>query len=148
MKNYSIYVKADEENNLIHTSGVTFQDFLEGAGLNGRGFLIMAGFPTECHFNMNLLLEYVSEDQAEALAKENVYSYGDFCWVDYEREEQLDSVTKEELAELLYMSHMKKPLRSFRIKSLNNRFAYLCHDDGWWNNVYMDTVSEYKSVLN
>jgi len=113
MKNYSIYVKIDEEKNLVHTSGITFREFMRGTGLNRKGFLILAGFPTECHFNMNLLLEYVSKEQAE----------------------------------LLYMSHMKKPLSNFKIDSLSNRYAYLCHDDGWWNNVYMEDVSEYKAVL-
>ena len=147
MRNDSIYIKTDGACNLVHTSGVTFRDFFEGVGLENRGLLILAGFPTECHFSMELLLEYVSKDQTGALAEENVYYYGDFCWVDYEKDEQLLSVTKEELAELLYMSHMKKPLHSFKIKSLGNRFAYLCHDDGWWNNVYMEDISEYKAVL-
>ncbi|AUG57157.1 MAG TPA: hypothetical protein DCE02_04195 [Ruminiclostridium sp.] len=45
---------------------------------------------------------------------------------------QLDSVTKEKLARLLYMSHMKEPLDSFKIDSLMNEYAYLCHDDGTW----------------
>jgi hypothetical protein len=147
MRNDSIYIKTDGACNLVHTSGVVFRDFFRGVGLGDRGFLILAGFPSECHFSMDLLLEYVSKDQTEALAAENVYNYGDFCWVDFEKEEQLSSVTKEELAEMLYMSHMKKPLHSFKIGSLNNRFAYLCHDDGWWNNVYMEDISEYKSVL-
>jgi hypothetical protein len=96
---------------------------------------------------MNLLLEYVPQGEAEAFINENVYNYGDFCWVDYVKEEQLQCVTKEELAGLLYMSHKKEPLHSFKISSLDNKYAYLCHDDGWWNNVYMDDVSEYKKVL-
>jgi hypothetical protein len=44
MRNDSIYVKVDEASNLVHTSGVTFRDFIEGTGLSGRGLLILAGF--------------------------------------------------------------------------------------------------------
>ncbi|WP_051280708.1 hypothetical protein [Anaerovorax odorimutans] len=147
MKNYSIYIKINEEKNLIHTSGITFKEFFKGIDINNRGFLILAGYPYNCEFNMNLFLEYVTKSQAEAFADEDVYSFGDFCWVDFEEEEQLNCVTKDELAELLYMSHMKEPLYNFKIKSLNNKYSYLCHDDGWWNNVYIDNTEEYKRVI-
>ncbi len=148
MKNYSIYIKIYEKENRIHSSGVKFQDFAKGLSIQNQGLLILAGYPNECKFNMHLLLEYVTKEQLEALVNETVYNYGDFCWVDYEREEQLNHVTGEELAQLLYMSHMKRPLDSFKIDSLNNRYAYLCHDDGWWNNVYMKNVTEYKKVIS
>lgn len=148
MKNYSIYIRIDQENNLVHTSGVTFYEFVKGINIVDKGYLILAGFPNNCSFNMKLLLEYVSKEQAEDFINENVYHYGDFCWVDYEKEEQLQCMTEEELAELLYMSHKKEPLHSFTVKSLNNKYAYLCHDDGWWNNIYMQDVSEYKMVIS
>lgn len=161
MKSNSIYIKIDEGQNLVHTSGVAFCDFVRGVGLSGsdigfldsgiefhnRGMLIMAGSPDECHFNMRLLMEYVAPEQVEIFTKENVYRYGDFCWVDFQREDQLEAVTDEELAQLLYMSHMKKPLKDFRMKSLGNHFAYLCHDDGWWNNIFMADVNQYKAVI-
>lgn len=148
MKNYSIYVRIDEEQNLVHTSGVIFKEFVKGLNIANKDYLILAGFPNNCSFNMNLLLEYVPKEMAEAFINENVYHYGDFCWVDYTDKQQLEYLTNEELAELLYMSHKKEPLHCFKIKSLNNKYAYLCHDDGWWNNVYMENVSEYKGVLS
>ncbi|AUG58958.1 hypothetical protein [Acetivibrio saccincola] len=116
--------------------------------MKNNGIRIMAGSPDEYKFHMKLFLQYVTKEQADSLIEQNVQAFGDFCWVDFENEKQLDSVTKEELARLLYMSHMKEPLDSFKIDSLINEYAYLCHDDGIWNNTYLCDISQYKSVLN
>jgi len=148
MKNYSVYIRFEENENLFHTSGVTFQDFISGIDIRSKCLLILAGYPTACQFHMPLLLEYVPQEEMEAFFLENVYNYGDFCWVDFESPAQLNQVSGEELAQLLYMSHMKKPLHDYKISSLGNNYAYLCHDDGWYNNVYLEDVFEYKKVIS
>ncbi|EKC70729.1 hypothetical protein OBE_03744 [human gut metagenome] len=42
---------------------------------------------------------------------------------------------------------MKNPLNSYKIKTINNTIAYLCHDDGIWNTIYMDDVEQYKKIV-
>ncbi len=145
MKNHSVYIWINEDLNFVHTSGIVFQEFLQGIQVSN--LLILRGFPNDCHFNMHLLMEYVKKNQMNGLMSEDVYRYGDFCWVDFEEEDQLDRVSPEDLASLLYMSHKKIPLSTHKVKSLNNSYAYLCHDDGWWNNVFMDDVLLYKNVI-
>lgn len=148
MKNLSSYIRVDKEKNYVHTSGITFQEFAKGIEIEYTNFLILAGFPSEGNYSRKLGLEYVNKEQAEAFYSENVYNYGDFCWIDFDNIEDLSKVDKTELAIMLYMSHMKEPFESFKIPSLDNKFAYLCHDDGWWNKVYMDDVTLYKKVLS
>ncbi|NLL67662.1 MAG: hypothetical protein GX236_08195 [Clostridiaceae bacterium] len=147
MLGYSaIYIKINEQNNDVYSSGITFADFAKAID-NPRCYLILAGFPDECKFSRKLFLHYVTGEQVQKLINQDVYSFGDFCWVDFENEEQLDAVTDYELARILYMSHMKKALDSFIIDNLSNEYAYLCHDDGSWNHTYLRDLSKYKKVI-
>lgn len=50
----------------------------------------------------------------ESFLQKDVYNYGDFCWVDFQCENDLEKVSNEEFAELLYLSHRIEPLKDFR----------------------------------
>lgn len=147
MRNYSVYIRIDESKNLIHTSGITFHDFISSMDINNKNILILAGYPRRDEFCSKLNLEYISKENVIELANEDVYNYGDFCWIDFENKESLEKVSKDELAQMLYMRHMSTPFNSYKTPSLNNNYAYLSHDDGWWNNLYLDDITEYKKML-
>ena len=74
-------------------------------------------------------------------------AYGDFNMVDFDDESKLSCVTNSELAELLFMRHKCKPIKSYKIESLQNRFAYLCHDDDYYVKIYMERLDDYKKVV-
>lgn len=78
------------------------------------------------------------------LISDDVYNYGDFAWVDYKDENAIDNISPMELAELLYLSHMKTPLHTPFLKSLNNNYIYLAHDDDYWTKIYMKNIYYYK----
>ena len=141
-----IYLEINTKRNKIVSSGIDFHEFTEALGYCDN-YLILAGEPMNSEFNTNLFLEYVSGEDRKEFANEDVENWGDFCWVNFAEQDILKCVNKEELAELLYMCHMKNPLNSYKIKTLNNTIAYLCHDDGIWNTIYMDDVEQYKKVL-
>ena len=143
----NVYIYLDKINSLVYSYGIEFKDFIKGIG-GERNYLILAGFPDICDFNYRIFVEYVTKEKAKHLLSQNVNKFGDFCWVDFQEEEQLDLVTYSELSEMLFMSHMKFPLNSFSFSSLKNEYAYLCHDDGTWNTIYMKDVSNYKKVID
>lgn len=147
MKNFSVYIKIFEDKSYIHTSGIEFIDFINGMQLKNTNFLILKGFPQNCKYSRKLCLEYVTKKLADKFIKEDVYRYGDFCWLDYEDDKALSKITKDELAQMLYMGHKMEPFNNFRFTCLNNKYAYICHDDGWWNNVYMENTNNYKNVI-
>jgi|BioPla2DNA2_1021312.scaffolds.fasta_scaffold14717_4 hypothetical protein len=142
----SVYVRINKYNSVVYSYGIKFKDFSNGLGIV-KCYLILAGSPNECHFNYKLNLEYVTKEQSHSLVSQDVNAFGDFCWVDFDNEAQLDLVTSEELAKLLFMSHTKKPLDTFKFESLMNEYAYLSHDDGTWNNTYMRNIFQYKNIL-
>jgi hypothetical protein len=85
--------------------------------------------------------------EIERLAKEDVYNYGDFCFVDYETPQSVINLRDEQIAELLYLGHLHKPLHSAFSKALRNRFAYIAHDDGWFCKLYCQNPLDFGVVL-
>lgn len=141
------YIKIDEQQSCIYTTGMTFKEFIFGMKPKINNILILSGFPEVSNWNRKLCLEYIKKEKLNDFYEEDVYSYGDFCWVDFENESDLNNVTKEELASLLYMAHLKEKLNDFKIKSLNNKYAYLCHDDEYSVKIYMQNTKKYKKVI-
>jgi len=92
-------------------------------------------------------MDYIPAEEMAVFVESNVYDYGDFCWVDFAAPANLDNVSDNELAELLFFRHTCRPLTSYRIPSLQNSYAYWSHDDGWVTRVYMERPDEYKQVI-
>lgn len=102
---------------------------------------------SECVFDPAHGLEYIPAGNMAQYVKSDVHGYGDFSWVDFAEVDSLENIAQQELAELLYLAHMWKPLSSFCFSSLNNRYAYIAHDDDWAVRVYMKDVKNYKQVI-
>jgi len=41
-------------------------------------------------------------------------------------------LSKEQIAELLYLAHLHEPIKSPFNETLNNNYVYLSHDNGWY----------------
>src|SRR5690606_13912669 len=99
------------------------------------------------HFHMNTKFDYVNQENIKQLITDNVYDYGDFCWLDFDDEEKLDLLSNEEIAELLFLGHMKNHLRAPFYGKLSNRFAYLADEDGLLNKTYYKSWVDFYHVL-
>nr|WP_077210565.1 hypothetical protein [Bacillus dakarensis] len=142
-----VYVHLNESNQYVLTCGIEFSEFAQSlSGLMNQVLLLKHQFD-DGDFNMHTLLEYVPNERIGKLAKENVDTYGDFCWIDFEEVEGLDELTNQELAELLYLGHRKEHLKTPFYQKLRNRFVYLAHDDGWWNKVYYRNMKDFYRML-
>ena len=97
---------------------------------------------------MHTLLEYCPEERINKLAAEDVYGYGNFCWIDFIEEEVLNELTGQEIAELLFLGHQKQHLKSPFYNKLGNRFVYLAHDDGWLNKTYYRSFKDFFHLLS
>lgn len=81
------------------------------------------------------------------MAKENIYSWGDFCWADYSSE-TFPEIPKKEIAELLYFSHKSEPLDQIRISSLQNKYLFDAHDDGWFLKMYYENWKDMEGLID
>ena len=96
----------------------------------------------EHHFE---LLE--GKECIEILSKENIYDYGDFCFVDYVDSNAISKLTNEQIAELLYMAHTHVPLECPFLNSIKNQFVYLAHDDGFYCKLYSYNPNDFATII-
>ena len=145
-KNINIYAKLSPENNEAVFSGIKFADFIECDSVQVENLLLLKS----CYFGdkqcNNFELLEGKEDIAK-IALENIYQYGDFCFVDYVDPVSVRQLTGEQVAELLYIAHSFKPLNSPFLDTLHNNYAYLSHDDGWYCKLYCKEQHSLRSIL-
>lgn len=101
----------------------------------------------DAEFNMHTLLEFVPREKINKLINDGVYGYGNFCWLDFAEVEGLNELNGQEIAEILYLGHLKQHLKQPFYQKLGNRFAYLAHDDGWFNKIYYREMGDFYEML-
>lgn len=142
-----LYVHLNESKQYVLSYGIEFADFYHSFSDLINQVLLLKHHFDDGDFNMHTLLEYVPKEKITNLVKDDVYGYGDFCWIDFEEEEGLDELTGQELAELLYLGHKKDHLNAPFYPKLRNRFVYLAHDDGWWNKIYYRQMKDFYRLF-
>lgn len=147
MRTYPCHININEAEGYVFTTGMEFKTFISAVPDKIEGFLLLKGSPLNAQFDRHTYWEYVSQEELEAFLQEDVYNYGDFCWVDFADERKLKNLTDENIAELLFATHLKRPLNTVFVDALSNSYLYLCHDDDYWVKVYMKNVRNYKFVI-
>lgn len=142
------YIKINEKDNKVKTSGIKFKEFMEGISEKPKNLLMFKGWSINSTIEPSLSLEYVDNENISAICEEDVYDFGDFQWIDFDETSNLEKVSKDELSKMLYLNHTGKPYDTFLFESLNNNYAYIAHDDEYIVNVYMKEVKDYKNVIN
>lgn len=143
-----IYVHLNQADQYVLSYGIEFEEFAAAFSGSLNNLLLLKHRFDDTEYNMHTLLEYCPDDRVNHLAEEDVYRYGDFCWIDFLEEEGLNELTSQEIAELLYLGHLKHHLKSPFYNKLSNRFVYLAHDDGWFNKVYYRSFKDFFQLLS
>lgn len=120
-------------------SGIGFVDFIECIPIAVENMLLMK---SDYFWNSRDYLKFeIAEgkeeiDRLTRVIREEKFKHGDFSFVDYADAGLLSRLNDDNIAELLYLAHMIKPLRSPFFDVLQNNFVYLSHDDDWCCNLY------------
>lgn len=142
-----VYIHLNEEKHYVLSYGIEFAEFTQSLAEIMNHLLLLKHHFDEGDFHIHTLLEYIPNERLDKLTKDDVYGYGDFCWIDFEEEEGLNELSGQELAELLYLGHTKDHLKPPFYQKLHNRFVYLAHDDGWWNKIYYRNMTDFYRML-
>lgn len=142
-----IYILVNTRDHYIISNGITFQEFNQSLTKPLANLLLLKHKYQETEFHLETQLDYILKDQVEQMIRKGVHKFGEFCWVDFEDVFSLDTIEGEELAELLYLGHMKKHLSLPFFQKLNNRFAYLTAEDGWFNKIYFRYWTDFYESL-
>jgi hypothetical protein len=145
-----IYIRANRDMHEVIYCGIDFNEFVKYLPQPIENLMIITGgcnvisFETKFEKGLELFEGY---KLVRKLAQEDVYRLGDFCFVDYHSPGQISGLSEEQIAQLLYLGHMFKPLNSPFFKALQNNFAYLAHDDGWYCKLYCRDLHDFFTVL-
>ncbi|MBF8984762.1 hypothetical protein IZY60_14560 [Lutibacter sp. B2] len=142
------YVVSNFEKNEIFSCGAKFTEFMEFITIKPENILLLKSDFGCGKYYQDIGLDYVDSENMKDLINDDVYSYGNFCWIDYKNISSLDNMAPTQLSELLYISHRFKPLYSPHVECLNNNYLYLAHDDDYWTNIYMKDICDYKHVIH
>lgn len=142
------YINAFPENNEIVYYGLQLKEFIKYAPVELNQLLLLeAEYYGTGGFRSSTKFEIVEKNQMEDFLREDIYSYGDFCWVDFNQRENIERLEPFEIAELLYLGHMFKPVSSPFLGKIQNRYAYLAHDDGWFCRLYCKEYSDFQEII-
>lgn len=141
------YINAFPDNNEVVYYGLEFNEFCKFIPKELRNILLLKSEYFGSRYSHKYNMPIVDEQEMGELLRENVYNFGDFCWVDCDNTSSVDNLEPQEVAELLYLSHMFLPLNSPFFESINNRYAYLAHDDGWFCRVYCRQFGDFSEVI-
>ncbi|SDH40408.1 hypothetical protein [Desulfosporosinus hippei] len=142
-----IYLNAYPNEDRIVSCGIEFKEFMTALENPLDNILVLAGYFDEGEFDYTTRCNFIREEIIPNIINTDVYKFGDFCWVDFTDIESLGTLEPREVAELLYLGHMMKPVASPFFDKLNNRFSYLAHDDGWFNTFYSRNLREFEHII-
>lgn len=142
-----LYIKAYPESNVADIYGLEFHEFIKYAPLEPKQLMLLkTGYPRS-ELDQHTGFEIVIESGIADLLKEDIYHYGNFCWVDFSSIEDMQKLTNTQIAELLYLEHVFKPISSPFFEEINNRYAYMSHDDGWHLRLFMRNYDDLKEII-
>ncbi|MDP4171874.1 MAG: hypothetical protein Q8906_14780, partial [Bacillota bacterium] len=143
-----IYVHLNQAEQYVLSYGIEFEEFATAFSNSLNHLLLLKHRFDDGDFNMHTLLDFVPSERIAKLVKDDVYGYGNFCWIDFVAEEDLNELTGQEIAELLYLGHIKQHLKLPFYNKLGNRFVYLAHDDGWFNKIYYRSFKDFFELVS
>lgn len=141
------YINSFPQNNELVYYGLEFKEFIKFIPTELDNILLLKSGYYGTEYSSKYNFETIKKEEMQEFVKENIDGYGDFCWIDFDSLDNVDSLKSEEVAELLYLGHMFSPVKSPFFEKLQNRYAYLAHDDGWFCRLYCRNFNDFGEVI-
>jgi hypothetical protein len=141
------YINSYPQENYVKYYGMQLNEFIQCCPINLHNLLLIKSEIYANHFNSNISFQFLDMDEIKEYENGKEIGLGDFCFVNFNNEKNLDLLTPDEIAELLYLGHKFKPLKSPFFQKLNNQFTYLSHDDGWFCKLYCKDFNSFAKII-
>lgn len=149
MRDY-LYIWNDPVNQFLIASGIEFKDISNYVGSDGGLVLLQpdAGmFSCKSKYDKDTRLTYIRSQNIPKLIKNDIYSWGNFSWVDY-LGASFPTLSDHEISELLFYSHMTRPMDRITIPALGNKYLCYIHDDGWLLQLYYSNWLDVATMIS
>lgn len=142
-----IYANLEKLDNLVFAYGIDQSDFVHGIKRLPANIVSLVGVDDDEHaVNAHTGLNVINEENE--IRRYLLQSHPlPIKWLDYDEVGDLDFLTATEIAELLYLGHMNRPIRSPFNYKLRNHYVFLQQRNGGIK-VYFYYISAFSHVLN
>lgn len=141
-----LYIYLNDADQFALFSGLTFAQFMESMKMP-KNLLLLKHSYEGASYNMHTQLEFASQEEYPELRKSRSVKDGEFCWIDFRSEKQVNSLTPQEQAELLYIGHKKEAVRSPFYSTLLNEFVYLSSPDEQTTKIYFRNLERLNELV-
>ena len=90
-----VYVKTYPDENYVVSSGIGFRLFYDSLQNKPRNMLLLSNAFAKAKIDSDIFLEYADPSTIPLLYQDDIYNYGDFCWVDYEYDEDKKKISEQ-----------------------------------------------------
>ncbi|MBZ5201040.1 hypothetical protein HU147_07385 [Planomicrobium chinense] len=141
-----LYIYLNEADQFALFSGLTFAQFLNAVKMP-KNLLLLKHPYEDASFNMHTYMEFVGQEDFVQLRKALAHKKSEFCWIDFKNEKQLNSLTPQEQAELLYIGHKKETVRPPFYADLQNEFVYLSSEEEQTTKIYFRYMERLNELV-
>lgn len=139
-----IYLKTNPVEREYICMGISVYDIWKAIKATNTDIILIKSdeLGDECINNF----EIICEDNIDSFLSK--YRYGDLCFMDCNNREKMCELNDNEIAEMLFIGHMNRPLNSPFVKKIGNRIVYIGHDNDYFCKLYCVNNNDFYNVLN
>lgn len=144
----NIYVHLDGISNSVLTKGLGHQDFDRYTVHRPKNLLLLGASEIEGEYEAHTGFRVIrGQEQVDRyFSNLNYNNRQEIKWLDFEEYDTLKRLTANEIAEILYLSHMKMQLRSPFFYKLQNNYAFFETEQEVMK-VYYRNIDEFYQSL-
>ncbi|MFF5996255.1 hypothetical protein AAGS61_16180 [Lysinibacillus sp. KU-BSD001] len=132
---HHLYIHMNDVDQFVIYSGLSFRQFFSSIEPM-KNILLLKHNYEDGSFNMHTQFDYIATEDMTSFMKRLPDIKGDFCWIDFSSEKNVNQLSPVEQAELLYFGHKREPLASPFFSKLQNRYAYYASPNDKMTKVY------------
>ncbi|MDF2556884.1 MAG: hypothetical protein K0R71_712 [Bacillales bacterium] len=148
-----IYIHLNEEDHFVASIGWKMQSFMKSIPYSLANLLLLNHhFDDVEEFDPRTKMNFINQESVNKFIQMASKENGLFSWLDFEDREDLGELSKTEIAEILYLSHMLDHINAPFFSKLNNKFVYLTDESSSYSKVYyrkwqyfIDTIGQFIS---
>ncbi|WP_294740643.1 hypothetical protein [uncultured Exiguobacterium sp.] len=146
MSSALLYLYEDEENQRLTMSGVHFSDFTAAVDLK-RPLLISGSDFKQTKQSFRTMLHYIEAHEIEQFSQSTDIQRHPLIAIDIRSSHSLDVLTDVEIAELLFLMHMKRGTPLPFLDSIENELVYFSEHDGLHASVYLKDWARVEQLI-
>lgn len=142
---HHLYIHMNDVDHFVIFSGLTCKQFFLCAEPMKNVLLLKTSFD-DGSYNMHTQHNFVSTEDMPHFIKKLTDNQLELCWLDFDSEKNVNQLSAQEQAELLYFAHKREPLHTPFFHKLQNRYAFYANPSDKMVKVYFRFLADVEQL--